>query len=94
MRHACLDGVRLVSDRQPTRLRVDEHTSGTPAIWLRPDGSSMAWMWQAHAKPAPPCQCLEEAMVEAFSLRGLRRLRKTGSRTRPSPATTPMRSTT
>ncbi|ESY89738.1 hypothetical protein [Mesorhizobium sp. LNHC229A00] len=44
MRHACLDGVRLVSDRQPTRLRVDEHTSGTPAIWLRPDGSSMAWI--------------------------------------------------
>jgi len=26
MRHACLDGVRLVSDRQPTRLGVDEHT--------------------------------------------------------------------
>src|SRR5271157_2039271 len=25
MRHSCLDGVRLLSDRQPTRLRVDEH---------------------------------------------------------------------
>jgi hypothetical protein len=26
MRHACLDGVRLLSERQPpTRLRVDEH---------------------------------------------------------------------
>jgi hypothetical protein len=44
MRHACLDGVRLVSDRQPTRLRVDEHTSGPPAVWLHPDGSSMAWI--------------------------------------------------
>ena len=44
MRHACLDGVRLVSDRQPTRLRVDEHTSGSPAVWLHPDGSSMAWI--------------------------------------------------
>lgn len=103
MRHACLDGVRLVSDRQPTRLRVDEHTSGTPAIWLHPDGSSMAWIivdigerdwsklayqfghelghvlcnsWQPDAKPAPPCQWLEEAMVEAFSLRGLGRLAK------------------
>ncbi|WP_258595434.1 hypothetical protein [Mesorhizobium sp. AR07] len=97
MWHACLDGVRLVSDRQPTQLRVDEHTSGTPAIWLHPDGSSMAWIivdigerdwsklayqfghecghvfansWQPDAKPAPPCQWLEEAMVEAFSLRG------------------------
>ncbi|WP_246093877.1 MULTISPECIES: hypothetical protein [Mesorhizobium] len=103
MRHACLDGVRLLSDRQPKRLRVDEHTSGTPAIWLHPDGSSMAWIivdigerdwsklayqfghelghvmansWQADAKPAPPCQWLEEAMVEAFSLRGLGRLAK------------------
>ena len=44
MRHACLDGVALVSDRQPTRLRVDEHTSGPPAVWLHPDGSSMAWI--------------------------------------------------
>jgi len=101
MRHACLDRVRLLSDRQPTRLRVDEHTSGNPAVWLHPDGSSMAWIivdigerdwsklayqfghelghvfansWQADAKPATPCQWLEEAMVEAFSLRGLGRL--------------------
>ena len=101
MRQACLEGVRLVSDRQPTRLRVDEHTSGSPAIWLHPDGSSMAWIivdigerawsqlayqfghelghvlansWQPHATPAIPCQWLEEALVEAFSLRGLGRL--------------------
>ena len=101
MRHACLDGVRLLSDRQPTRLRVDEHASGPPAVWLHPDGSSMAWIivdigerawaqlayqfghelghvlansWQPHAKPTSPCQWLEEAMVEAFSLRGLGRL--------------------
>jgi hypothetical protein len=101
MRHACLDGVRLFSDRHPTRLRVDQHTSGSPAIWLHPDGSSMAWIivdigerdwsklayqfghelghvmansWQPHAKPLPPCQWLEEAMVEAFSIRGLGRL--------------------
>ncbi|WP_292316158.1 hypothetical protein [Mesorhizobium sp.] len=100
-RHACLDGVRLLSDRQPARLRVDEHTSGQPAVWLHPDGSNMAWIivdiserdwsklayqfghelghvfansWQADAKPAPPCQWLEEAIVEAFSLRGLGRL--------------------
>ncbi len=101
MRHACLDGVRLLSDRQPTRLRVDQHTSGSPAVWLHPDGSSMAWIivdigerdwsklayqfghelghvmansWQPHAKPKPPCQWLEEALVEAFSVRGLGRL--------------------
>lgn len=101
MRYACLDDVRLVSDRQPSRLRVDEHTSGPPAVWLHPDGSRMAWIivdigerdwsklayqfghelghvmansWQPDAKPAAPCQWLEEAMVEAFSLRGLRRL--------------------
>lgn len=103
MRHACLNGIRLVSDRQPTRLRVDEHSSGPPAIWLHPDGSSMAWIivdiserdwsklayqfghelghvlansWQADARPAVPCQWLEEAMVEAFSLRGLGLLAK------------------
>ena len=40
MRHACLDGVRLLSDRQPTQLRVDEHTSGPPAVWLHADGST------------------------------------------------------
>ena len=101
MRHSCLDGIRLVSDRQPTRLRVDEHASGSPAVWLHPDGSSMAWIivdigerawaqlayqfghelghvmansWQPHAKPTKPCQWLEEALVEAFSLRGLGRL--------------------
>ena len=85
------------------RLRVDEHTSGPPSVWLHPDGSTTAWIivdigerdWsklayqfghelghvaansrQADAKPAPPCQWLEEAMVEAFSLRGLGRLAK------------------
>ncbi|MER9581971.1 hypothetical protein [Mesorhizobium sp. M0276] len=103
MRHACLGGLRLVSDRQPARLRVDEHGSGQPAIWLHADGTSMAWIivdigerdwsklayqfghelghvmansWQPDAKPAPPCQWLEEAMVEAFSLWGLGRLAK------------------
>jgi hypothetical protein len=44
MRHSCLDGIRLVSDRQPTRLRVDEPTSGPPAVWLRPDGSITTWI--------------------------------------------------
>ena len=101
MRHACLDAMRLLSDRQPTRLRVDEHTSGFPAVWLHFDHTTLAWIivdigerdwsklayqfghelghvlansWQADAKPGGPCQWLEEALVEAFSLRGLGRL--------------------
>jgi hypothetical protein len=112
MRHACLDGVRLLSDRQPTRLRVDEHTSGSPAVWLHPDGSSMAWTivdigerdwtklayqfghelghvmansWQPNATPKPPCQWLEEAMVETFSIRGLGRLAESWKQNPPFP---------
>jgi hypothetical protein len=112
MRHACLDDVRLISDRQPTRLRVDEHTSGSPAVWLHPDGSSMAWIivdigqqawaqlayqfghelghvmansWQPHAKPKPPCQWIEEALVEAFSLHGLGRLAESWKEVPPFP---------
>src|SRR5260370_18506039 len=41
MRHACLDGVRLLSDRQPTRVRVHEHTSRSPPRWPHPHGPSM-----------------------------------------------------
>ena len=37
-------------------------------------GHVMANSWQPHAKPAVPCQWLEEALVEAFSVRGLGRL--------------------
>ena len=112
MRRACLDDIRLLSDRQPTRLRVDEHTSGPPAVWLHPDGSSMAWVivdigerdwsklayqfghelghvlansWQPHAKPMPPCQWIEEALVEAFSIRGLGRLAESWKQNPPFP---------
>ena len=42
-RLACLRDVRLVSDRQPQRLRVDNHTSGPPAIWLHNDPQTTAW---------------------------------------------------
>jgi hypothetical protein len=112
MRHACLNGVRLLSDRQPTRLRVDEHTSGPPSVWLHPDGSTTAWVivdigerawsqlayqfghelghvfansWQPHARPRGPTQWLEEALVEAFSLRGLGRLGPAWKRSPPFP---------
>jgi len=99
MREVCYDAMRLVSDDQPARLRVDEHISGgPPAIWLHSKEADLAWIivdigerdwsklayqfghelghvtansWRANAKPGGPCQWIEEAMVEAFSLRGL-----------------------
>jgi hypothetical protein len=98
MREVCLFGLKLVSDRQPDRLRIDNHAEGPPAIWLHADRTNTAWIivdigprdwsklayqfghelghvlcnsWDAGAKPGPPSQWLEEAMVEAFSIRGL-----------------------
>jgi hypothetical protein len=97
-------------------LRVDEHGSGFPALWLHPDGSSLAWIivdigdwdwtklayqfghelghvmansWQPHAKPGPPCQWLEEALVEAFSIRGLGRLAESWKQNPPFPGDNP-----
>lgn len=110
MRHACLADVHLVSDDQPERLRVDEHASGSPAVWLHYDNTSIGWIlvatgerdwtrlayqfghelghvtansWRPGAKPAAPSQWLEEAMVEAFSLRGLGLLADDWSRKPP-----------
>jgi hypothetical protein len=110
MRAACFDGFRLVSDQQPDRLRVEERTSGSPAVWLHADGTRIGWVivnigerdwsklayqvghelghvtansWDSTAKPAAPCQWFEEAMVEAFSLRGLALLADTWSRDPP-----------
>ena len=101
MRAACLAGVKLLSDRQPRKLRVDNHAAGPPAVWLHEHPADLAWIivdiapvawsqlayqfghelghvvcnsWQVDAKPRPPSQWLEEAMVEAFSIRGLGRL--------------------
>jgi hypothetical protein len=101
VREVDLAGVRLVSDRQPDRLHIDNHPSGPPAIWLHSDRPKVAWIlvdigpadwcklsyqfghelghvlcnsWQANSKPRPPCQWLEESIVEAFSIRGLGRL--------------------
>jgi hypothetical protein len=44
MRSACLKNVRLLSDKQPTRLIVDEHQSGPPSVWLHPDHRTTAWV--------------------------------------------------
>ena len=98
MRDVCLAGVDLVSDRQPARIRIDDHSSGPPSIWLHDDPPQTAWIivdiggrawcqlayqfghelghvlcnsWERSARPQPPCQWLEESLVEAFSIRGL-----------------------
>ncbi|UGY22006.1 hypothetical protein HU675_0028855 [Bradyrhizobium septentrionale] len=98
VREVCLSGLQLFSDQQPETLRVDNHTAGSPAIWLHDDRPGTAWVivnigprdwsklayqfghelghvlcnsWVRSAQPGPPCQWLEEALVEAFSIRGL-----------------------
>jgi hypothetical protein len=98
LRAVALADVRLVSDRQPQRLRVEDRASGPPAIWLHAAPAATAWIvvdigprdwcklayqfghelghvlcnsWGPLARPAPPSQWLEEALVEGFSLRGL-----------------------
>ena len=108
MRLVALEDVRLLSDCQPTRLRIEKRASGFPCIWLHDEhdkcGLSTAWIivvaigerdwskltyqfghelghvlcnsWQQFAKPMVPCQWLEEAIVEAFSIRSLDRLAK------------------
>ena len=43
-REVALSGVRLLSDRQPDRLRVDDHASGPPFVWLHSDPPREAWI--------------------------------------------------
>ena len=44
MREVCLAGVQLVSDQQPDRLHIEDHSSGPPAIWVHFDNSRAAWI--------------------------------------------------
>ncbi len=44
MREACLSGVRLLSDHQPDRLRVDDQASGPPHLWLHAENPTTAWI--------------------------------------------------
>lgn len=44
MRTACLTDVALLSDHQPQKLRVDDHSSGPPSIWLHSDNPTTAWI--------------------------------------------------
>lgn len=111
-RQACLSRVRLVSDRQPSRLRVEDQASGPPHIWLHDDQPETAWIvvdiaplhwsqlayqfghelghvlcnsWVQDANLKPPSRWLEEAMAEAFSIRGLGLLADSWQRRPPFP---------
>jgi hypothetical protein len=44
MRRACLSNLRLLSDHQPERLRVDDQSSGPPHIWLHSENPTTAWI--------------------------------------------------
>jgi len=44
MREACLSGVQLISDEQPRELRVDEHHSGPPHVWLHEGQPDLGWV--------------------------------------------------
>jgi hypothetical protein len=44
MRKVCLSGIRLLSDRQPAKLRVEDQSSGPPHIWLHDDNPDTAWI--------------------------------------------------
>jgi hypothetical protein len=44
VRQVCLSGLRLLSDRQPAKLRVDGHTEGLPAVWLHDEPVDTAWV--------------------------------------------------
>jgi hypothetical protein len=110
MREVSLDGLNLLSDRQPERLRVDNHLTGPPHIWLHYDADPVAvigvdigqqdWCklayqfghelghvlcnsWRRDAAPRNPCQWLEEALAEAFSIRGLGRLAQSWAEASP-----------
>jgi hypothetical protein len=43
-REACLSGIRLLSDHQPDRLRIEDHTSGPPFVWLHKENPTTAWI--------------------------------------------------
>lgn len=112
MRRVCLEGVPLLSDRQPREIRVEDHSSGPPFVWLHSDDPDTAWIvvdigtrdwcklayqfghelghvlansWRRDAAPRPPCQWLEESLVEAFSIRGLALLAASWAQQPPFP---------
>lgn len=110
VRDMCLSDVRLLSDRQPRRIRVEHRSGCYPSIWLHDEDPNMAWIivstephawcqlayqfghelghalcnsWDSMSLPHPPCQWLEESLVEAFAIRGLGHLAASWERDPP-----------
>lgn len=98
VREGALAGIRLLSDRQPLRIRVVDHRAEPPRVWLHKDTPGVAWIivdigvrrwaqlayqfghelghvlcnsWLPDTDLKPPTRWLEEALVDAFSIRGL-----------------------
>jgi len=44
VREVALAKLRLLSDRQPEKVRVEDHTAGPPAIWLHQGAPTTAWI--------------------------------------------------
>ena len=98
VRDVALAGIRLLSDHQPLRIRVVDHRTGPPRVWLHKDTPGIAWIivdigvrrwaqlayqfghelghvlcnsWLPETDLKPPTRWLEEALVDAFSIRNL-----------------------
>jgi hypothetical protein len=112
VREVALANIRLLSDRQPERIRVEDHRSGPPRVWLHKDTPGVAWIivdigarrwaqlayqfghelghvlcnsWLPGTDLKPPTHWLEEALVEAFSIRNLALLADSWERNPPFP---------
>jgi len=112
VRDVALAGIRLLSDRQPLRIRVVDHRTGPPRVWLHKDTPGIAWIivdigvrrwaqlayqfghelghvlcnsWLPETDLKPPTRWLEEALVDAFSIRNLALLADSWEKSSPFP---------
>src|SRR5882672_7981985 len=112
VREVALANIRLLSDRQPQRLRVEDHRTGPPRVWLHKDTPTTAWIivdigarrwaqlayqfghelghvlcnsWLPDTDLKPPSHWLEEALVDAFSIRNLALLADSWEKNPPFP---------
>jgi hypothetical protein len=110
VRDVALANIRLLSDRQPQRIRVEDHRTGPPRVSIHKDDPTTAWIivdigarrwaqlayqfghelghvlcnsWLPDTDLKPPTHWLEEALVDAFSIRGLALLADSWERNPP-----------
>lgn len=115
LRDVALAGIRLLSDHQPLRIRVVDHRTGPPRVWLHKDTPGVAWIivdigvrrwaqlayqfghelghvlcnsWLLETDLKPPTRWLEEALVDAFSIRNLALLAESWEKNPPFPGNT------